>query len=205
MPACLALLAGAALAFYFTQNGSGRIGGEIAPQKMLWLLHAVILWLVLPLAIALDRRADPGLRLTFVALFVLMALRGLIEMWMLYVSRNWSPWYGIAHDSLCLLVLGAGFVRAAAVGRQGRVNGWLYAHLAITAAAFVPEIYFAHYMAAHFNTAGEAAIYFVPDDPRHRQVLLVTAAVVSFLTAYLPVFIWGWLFGSSGSKHTARG
>lgn len=203
---CLALLGAAAVAFYRTQNGGGRVGGEIAPQKMLWLLYAVILWIVLPLAIALDRRAHPALKSAFLALFALMALRGGIEMWMLYVSRNWSPWYGIAHDVLCVLVLGVGLVRSATQrAYRGRCISWLYVHLAVTAAAFLPEIYFAHFMATHFNTAGEAAIYFVPDDPQYREVLRVTSILVLALTVYLPVFLWGWLFGSAGSKRTPHG
>lgn len=196
----LGVLVAAAVVFYATQNTGARIGGEIAPQKMLWLLHAVFLWLVLPLAIACDARADRGIRAVFLALFVLMALRGAIEMWMLYVSHNWSPWYGIAHDLLCLSVLLVGLQRALRL-RAGAAatDRWLLVHLAVTAAAFLPEIYFAHYMAENFNTAGEAAIYFVPDDPRHATVLRVTTGAVAALSLYLPVFLWRWL-GDCGRR-----
>jgi hypothetical protein len=152
-----------------------------------------------------DARASARMRSAFCALFGLMSLRAVVEAWMLYVAHNWSPWYGIGHDVLCALVLGIWIVRVAR-GADGhrRVDAWLGLHLVVTALAFVPEIYFAHYMLAHFNTAGEGAIYFVPDDPRHGEVLRVTWGVVSFLTVYLPVFLWGWLFGAAGSRHTMR-
>lgn len=201
----LAVMAAGGIAFFLTQNGSGRIGGEMAPQKMLWLFYAIVLWLVLPGAVVFDRRASPPIRAAYCALFALMVLRAIAEGWMLYVSRNWSPWYGIGHDVVCMVV---GLVAAVSVARSAgirrSVDRWLYANLVVTLLAFVPEIHFAHYMVGNFNTAGEAAIYFVPDDARHREVLGMTSALVTFLTLYLPVFIWGWLVGAAGSKDTKR-
>lgn len=199
----LVALGTAALGFYLTQNGSGRIGGEIAAPKMLWLLYAVTLWLVLPFAIALDARTPRLVWRTCIVLFSVMALRGLIELWMLYVSLNWSPWYGIAHDALCMGLLGTGIVQAVRADEHRKPLGGLLAiHLVVTALAFVPEIYFAHYMATHFRTVGEAAIYVVPDDPRYRGVLQVTTLVVAALSIYLPAFLWGWLFGPTRCMHS---
>jgi hypothetical protein len=201
----LAAFAAAAIGFYFTQNASGRIGGEMAAQKMLWLYYAIVLWLLLPGAVLFDARASSQVRAAYAALFALMSLRAVVEAWMLYVSHNWSPWYGIGHDVACVLVVGFGAVQVARVGGiRSRVDRWLYAHLVVTVLAFVPEVYFAHYMLANFNTAGEAAIYFVPDDPAHREVLRVTWAVVAFFTLYLPVFFWGWILGAAGSRDTVR-
>lgn len=201
----LSVLALGALVFYASQNASGRIGGEIAPQKMLWLLYAIVLWGVLPLAIVLDRRADALLRKAYAVLLLLMLPRLPVELWMLYVTHNWSPWYGIAHDVACFLPLAA-FVALCWQSQSWRAapNGWLFTHLVVTAAAFAPEIYFAHFMLRHFNTAGEAAIYFVPNDPRYAEVLWVTTAVVVSLSIYLPLFLKGYLFGPAGSKPTLQ-
>lgn len=201
----LSALALGAVFFYGSQNSSGRIGGAIAPQKMLWLLYAIVLWGVLPLAILLDLRADALLRKAFAVLLLLMLPRLPVELWMLYVTHNWSPWYGIAHDVACFLPLTV--LIAFCWQRQtwrAAPNGWLFAHLVVTTAAFAPEVYFAHFMLRHFNTAGEAAIYFVPDDPSYAEVLWVTTVVVALLSIYLPLFLRGWLFGPAGSKHTSQ-
>jgi hypothetical protein len=198
-----AVLAVAGVVFYTTQNASARIGGAVAPQKVAWLAYAILLWFVLPFAIALDRRLAGTLRTAFGALLVFMLARGLIELWMLYVSLNWSPWYGIAHDLACIALL-AGFgvdgVRRG-MWRQAP-NGIVLVHLAVTASAFVPEIHFAHYMTQHFDTTGDAAVYFVPDAERHGAILARTGAVVLALSIYLPAFLWGWLVGTARSKHT---
>lgn len=199
---CALLCAGAAV-FYLTQNSSDRIGGPVAPQKIAWLAYAILLWVILPIAIVLDRRASAILRAAFGVLLVLMLARGAIELWMLYVTLNWSPWYGIAHDVVCVAVLAWFGVQAMRL-RVARTpaNGSLLLHLAVTATAFIPEIYFAHYMTQHFNTVGDAAVYFVPAEERYRDVLRVTTAVVVALSIYLPVFLWEWLVGTARSKHT---
>jgi len=124
---------------------------------------------------------------------------------MLYVARSWSPWYGIAHDAGCVIAIVFCMVPIArSHGLGGRANAWLLGHLFVTTVAFLPEIYFAHYMLGNFNTTGEGAIYFVPNDERHGVVLGVTTVLVTFVSLYLPVFLWGWLFGSAGSKHSRR-
>jgi hypothetical protein len=56
-----------------------------------------------------------------------------------------------------------------------------------------PEIYYAWYMQAHFQTRGGNAIYFVPDDGQHVVALAVTAAVDIALIAYLAAFLPAWL------------
>jgi hypothetical protein len=125
---------------------------------------------------------------------------------MLYVSLNWSPWYGIGHDVFCGSVLAAWAVRLfAASGLGGRLERLVLLHMGITALMFVPEIYFAWYMQAHFNTQGDAAIYFVPDDPAYAVVLRVTTAAVVFLSIYFPVFLFQWLHGAPDSNRTAAG
>jgi len=198
-----ALLCAGAFMFYIDQNASNRIGGPVAPQKLAWLLCAILLWIVLPAAILLDGRVASMLRFGFGILLLLMLARGVIELWMLYITLNWSPWYGIAHDVLCLAVLAACSARAIRAGVwQSTPNAVLLVHLVVTALAFLPEIYFAHYMTQNFNTMGDAAVYFVPDEERYRDVLGVTTAVVIALGIYLPLFLWGWLVGTARGKRT---
>lgn len=195
--AAVAGLALAALGFYWVQNQYRPIGGEISWRKLLWLAYAIFLWFLLPLLIGADARVAPALRKPFVVLFVLMLARGLIELWMLYVSLNWSPWYGIGHDLVCATVLLSYLVRLwNAVASLGRLERLILVHVAVTALMLGPEMYFAWYMQAHFNTQGDGAIYFVPDDPAYHVVLRATTAAVAFLTLYLPWFLLQWLHGS---------
>jgi hypothetical protein len=72
----------------------------------------------------------------------------------------------------------------------------------MTALAFVPEIYFAWYMQAHFTNQGEAAIYFVPDDPAHAYALNVTAAAVVCSSGYLAYFLYRWLHATTDGNRT---
>lgn len=188
--AALGLVAGVAVAFYVVQNTLRPVGGQIALVKQVWLAEAVLLWGVLPLLLLGDARLAGCLRRAFATLAVLMLARATIELWMLYVTLDWSPWYGIGHNALCVAVL-AGF--AARCRPRSALEELARRHLVVSAMFFVPETYFAWYMQAHFVTAGPRAVYFVPGDASHGQVLLITTAVVVTLTAYLAVFLRRWM------------
>jgi hypothetical protein len=190
----LALLVASAALFFDLQNRLHPVGGPVSAPKMAWLALALLIWLVLPALLAADPRASPGLRRAFAVLLLLIVARGAIEGWMLYVSLNWSPWYGIAHDLLCIAALSWLAARATASGALDRV---VRTHLFVTILAFVPEIYFAWYMQAHFVTRGDQAIYFVPDDPAYADVLFVTKTVVICLGIYLAFFFRRWLHGTT--------
>jgi hypothetical protein len=189
-----ALLATAAV-FDWLQNEYRPVGGEISWPKLFWLAYAIFFWFVLPGLIAADPRLAKAWRKPFFVLFLLMLARGVVEGWMLYVSLNWSPWYGIGHDVVCAAVL---LASAAALHRhaESKLERLMLAHLCLTALMFGPEMYFAWYMQAHFDTQGEDAIYFVPDDPAYVVVLRATTAAVALLTLYLPFFLMQWLHGA---------
>lgn len=198
--ASLAALALTACTFYWVQNHFRPVGGEISVPKLLWLCYAIALWGVLPALLSLDRRIPLRWRQAFAALLVLMLLRGAAELWMLYVLLNWSTWYGFAHDLACVILLSILGYRA---GRPRLPTERVAAvHLAVTTAAFLPEMYFAWYMQAHFATRGAQAIYFVPDDPRYAEVLRVTIGVVVCLSLYFPPFLSRWLHAQAPVSHS---
>ena len=198
----VAAVAALAAAFYWVQNQYRPIGGEVSAAKAAWLGCAILFWIVLPAVLVGDARLAPAVRRPFAALLALMLARAPVELWMLYFSLNWSPWYGIMHDAACLALLVAWLVpllRAQWPPRERCV----IAHLAFTAALFLPEMYFAWYMQHHFSTQGEAAVYFVPDDPVYAQVLRATTATVVVATLYLPFFLVRWL-NASIERHLPR-
>lgn len=111
--AALVGLGALAWRFYRRQNSrgvKGVKGGAISPPKMAWLFFTVFLWfIVCPLA-ALDPGLETGVRQVLGAFAVSMWLRGLAELYMLYVSRNWRPPIGVAHDVFCIALVAGGVV-----------------------------------------------------------------------------------------------
>jgi hypothetical protein len=191
--ATIAALALAAMVFYQVQNNLRPVGGDISIVKLLWLAGAILLWGVLPLLLLADPRLGLRLRRAFAALAALMLARAAVEGWMLYVTLNWSPWYGIAHDALCAAVL---LAFAARTLPSNPLEGAVRVHLWVTAAFFAPEMYFAWYMQAHFTTQGETAVYFVPDEAAYADVLRATTVAVVCLAMYLPLFLRRWILVS---------
>jgi hypothetical protein len=189
-----------ALAFHAAQNRFALTGGGVALSKGIWLGLAVLFWLVLPALILADWRIAAALKQPFRLLLLLMAARGVAELSMLYFFKNWSPFYGIAHDVLCAALLWGWCARHLAVRHAGRNDPratLLWWHALFTGALFLPEIYYAWYMQAHFTTRGASPVYFVPDDAAHQQVLAVTTAVDAFALAYLCCFLVAWLHGNA--------
>jgi len=185
-----------AVAFWWMQNHLRPVGGEIALQKALWLAEAILLWLVIPLFVITDSRTHVDVRRAFTVLLGLMLVRAVIELWMLYVAHIWSTWYGIVHDLICAGTLIGFMVRIAATAHPlPRKRLWL-TQLGVTAAAFAPEIYFAWYMQAHFNTKGGQAVYFVPNDPAHAFTLNVTTTAVVCFSVCIGFFLQRWLHGT---------
>jgi hypothetical protein len=189
-----------ALAFHAAQNRFALTGGNVALCKGIWLGLAVLFWLVLPALILADARIAPALKQPFGLLLLLMGARGAAELLMLYVFRNWSPFYGIAHDLLCVALLWGWCFRRRGLRTAGhgvqRASA-LWRHAWFTGALFVPEIYYAWYMQAHFTTRGASPVYFVPDDAAHSQVLAVTTVVDAAALAYLCLFLFAWLHGNA--------
>ncbi len=138
----IAILVVAAIGFSRLQNRLGMIGGEIALPKLAWLMLAIFMWLGLPLLLALDARSPHYLRWLFGFTFVSMAVRGIIELWMLYGPKNWSPAYGIAHDLFCMLGMGACWLLAWQAGEVAQAP-LLAVHGVVSTLLFVPEIWFA--------------------------------------------------------------
>jgi hypothetical protein len=201
--AALSAVAGialAAVAFHAVQNWMALTGGGIAWPKSVWLGCTILYWFVLPALLVGDVRLGVAWRRPFALLLALMVLRGVIELWMLYVSHNWSPFYGIAHDAACLAMLG-GFAFRAAAGtpswRQGGLPRTACVHAIATGLLFIPEMYFAWYMQANFRTQGDHPVYFVPDDAAHTRVLHLTAAADAAAVLYLPAFLYAWLHGNT--------
>ena len=186
--AMLALLAMVGAMFYRYQNGAHGPGGHIALPKLIWLAGALLYWYVLPALFLLDARLAETRRLH--GLFLAnMGLRAVIELWMMYVSHNWHPLYGIAHDVFSAGLSLAIFHRIGTHTPLARPQRRFYALLC---AMFLIETGFAAYML--LLVAGQGPVYFVPPEAGHSGVLALTWATVLFLAAYLVTLVRSWLY-----------
>ena len=188
------ILGGLALfasAFYSLQNSGVFPGGQVAAIKLAWLMCAILFWYLLPGLMLLDGRLQPAVRRALLVLLASMMVRGVVELIMMYVSNNWHPWIGIGHDSFMFLLM---LVIAMRVfpGADRLYAGFL----AVATMMFVPEAGFAWYMLVNASDPG-SVVYFVPDDPEHGRIMIVTAACVATLMVYLVFFTRQWLYGST--------
>ena len=180
-----------ALVFYPLQNAGVLPGGQVAAVKVAWLAYAILIWYLLPALLLCDARILPTARFAISVLLLSMLARGVVELYMMYVTSSWHPWMGIAHNgftfSLMLLVLAVSF-------RSMERLYWVY--LVVASAMFVPESGFAWYMLSNASESG-SAVYFVSGDTQHRWIMNLTFTCVIALTVYLSFFLRQWLYGQT--------
>ena len=180
----------AALLFYVVQNRGWLEGGNIALPKLLWLAYAILFWFCLPALIVLDTRTPAVWRRIYALFLVNMLLRAAVELFMMYVTNSWSPYYGIGHDLFTILLL----FTVAGLYRKGLQRGLLLINLIAIVAMFVIEVGFVLYMLLQVS-GGEHTVYFVPGDQQHAAVLQITWLVNILLTIYLYAFFRRWTRG----------
>jgi hypothetical protein len=165
--------------FQRTQNRKGATGGRISPPKMAWLFYAVFLWFIVCPLMALDAAVSPAASLVLGLFGASMWVRGVAELYMLYVSRSWRPPYGIGHDGLCIaLVLGAlAWHRSHWLGPLSPADGWTLALVALVLVSLVIEIAYAalFFQAVHGATTGADGIWFADEEQaRFRRINRLT-------------------------------
>ena len=196
--AALVVLTGSAgLFFYRRQNVRRALGGRISRAKAAWLVFAILFWLgVCPILAFESRMPDPWR--TALGVFALnFWVRGLVELWMLYVSKNWRPPYGIAHDAFSVVLV---VVAVALSPKAWEGSPWDWMGLAATATlllSLVAETYYAivfHALVAG-RTTGDDGVWFADqEDPKFVRVNRVTAVINVPLYGFLGVLLaaaWG--------------
>ena len=182
------LLASTAVFFYQIQNNQQLPGGGIALVKLFWLASVLFCWFIVPALLLLDQQLQAvhfGLQLFLMN----MLMRAVIELYMMYVSLNWHPYYGIAHD-LFSIVLSA---YLALVIKNNRL---IRPYFIIMAVLFIIETGFAWYM-LHYVHHGHDPVYYVPDNADHSAILKMTGVVVASLFVYLLFFMRQWWYARS--------
>ena len=179
--------------FFVRQNQTEQMGGRIATAKMLWLLYVIFVWFLLSPVLSFDESLLPPIRILFGVISILMWVRGLVELCMMYIFKNWRPPYGIAHDILCCLSLGLGMLwYLSGWTTFSQVDIWMIAMLSVVLLTFVLETYYAviFYQIVGEHTTGEDGVWFANrEDPRFRQVVRITALWNILLYIFLVLFL----------------
>jgi hypothetical protein len=183
-------LAAISLWFYYRQNFAGQIGGAISVAKLLWLDYALLAWFIVPFFVWRSPLIDPQLRGIYGAYLANFLVRGVVELWMLYVTVSWIPPYGITHD-----VFSIGLVTGLLLRRRGKLcqlhdgeNSAARRFLVSIRLGLVCEIILAWLF--YRATEGAIGIYFASDDPHFAFINRLTSAIVLFAYLDLLNFLW---------------
>ena len=184
--AVLALLAAAALAFRHGQNVGGHIGGPISWPKLLWLAYTLAAWFVVAFFFWRSDLVAPGRRRAYGWHLASFTLRGLVELWLIYVAVAWIPPYGIAHDLfnvalITALAHGAGAPRSPA---DRAAAGFLVS----IRVGLCCEVVFAWLF--HQVADARRGVYFAADDPRWALINGLTTAVLVVAVPDLLRVLW---------------
>ena len=174
------LLIISAVFFYWLQNSGQLEGGKIALPKLIWLVYAIVLWFLIPAFIVKDRQVLEPWRTIFRIFLINMLLRGIVELYLMYVTVSWSPYYGIFHDVFSIFLLVSLLLLL-----RGNIQKDLYfGYAGVVLITLMIEIGFVFYMLR--NVSGNAnSIYFVPNHASHCVILSITWVVVGLITIYL--------------------
>jgi hypothetical protein len=170
----LAALLLAALAFRRGQNVAGYIGGPISWPKLAWLAYALAGWYLVALFFWRSPLVAPARRRAYGWHLLGFTLRGVVELWLIYVAVAWIPPYGITHD-----LLDIGLITAVARGAGPPLNeaDRAAAHfLTSIRLGLCCEIVFAWLF--HQAVDARDGIYFAADDPAWLPINRLTLAVV---------------------------
>jgi hypothetical protein len=165
--------------FQRAQNRKGVSGGRISAPKVAWLFYAVFLWFIVCPLVALDEAVSPAAGKVLGLFSASMWVRGVAELYMLYVSKSWRPPYGIGHDGLCIvLVLGAlAWHRAHWLAPLSPTESWALALVGLVLVSLVIEIAYAalFFQAVSGATTGEDGIWFADEEQeRFRRINRLT-------------------------------
>jgi hypothetical protein len=151
--------------FGWRQNRGGVVGGPISLPKVLWLNLTLTVFFGIPAVLWRDAALSPGMRALWGWLLLSFVLRGVVELYLIYVTIGWKCVYGISHDFFQLALAG---VLAAALPLGGPEDARARAFLWLYSAVLVVEAG----MAKAFSRLADpkTGIYFASDDERFKRV-----------------------------------
>jgi hypothetical protein len=180
------LWAGAALAvvmglrFRAKQNAEHAKGGRISNPKVLWLFFAIWFWFIECAVLSFEPALPWPYRVILGVHATSMWVRGVIELFMLHVTKNWRPPIGITHDAVCIAtVLGLGAWFGGRMLELGAWGLWAPALVVMLVVSLIVELLYAwlFFHAVEGKTTGDDGIWFAdPESERFRRINRITFA-----------------------------
>lgn len=99
-----------ALWMFFRQNSGKKLGGPISISKALWLYWTISVWFFLIPLTLMHGDWPMAAWWGWGILTVSFWLRGVAELYMLFVTKNWTPKIGITHDLVTLAAVIASYL-----------------------------------------------------------------------------------------------
>ncbi len=189
----IATLGGLCICFWWWQNTYGKVGGQIALVKALWLFTALTHFFLIPAWLWRDDQLDASTR-KFYGLFLGgFVLRALIEMPLLLLTHSWRCGHGILHDALMLAMLVFAWKLKDPIGQ-------------FFACLLVIALLCEGWNAWMFGQLGspETGIYFADESARFAFVNRVTAAELILCGSLLAIWLRSYWKGGSACDCTTK-
>jgi len=145
--------------------------------KLAWLITVVVYWYVLPVYWLMDCASNQKVQLACGLFLIFMLLRAVVELGMMYISKNWLHIYGIGHSMFTAALC---FILAWCVFRTHRLTGLYFFYCTCL---FVLESWFATYLKSVSD--GDGSVFFIDSSPEHNVMLRITSIAVIISVAML--------------------
>ncbi|ACY17254.1 hypothetical protein [Haliangium ochraceum] len=160
-----------------------RMGGRIAPAKALWLFYTLWTWLLLVPLLVSTAALPSSVRLVWGGFALAMWLRVPVEGYLMFVSKNWRPPIGIAHDAACLAWL---VLAGALCMRALPWTIWVFHGGLVLAVAMETYYAWGFWQIVGAGTQGDDAVWFASEqDPRFAHLVRVTGRMNGPIVAAL--------------------
>jgi hypothetical protein len=187
---------GGVTGWFYLRQRRGGIGGTMSMAKALWLNFAIAFWFVVCPLLALSPGFGQPWRFILWSHSAHWWARGVIELFMLYVTKRWRPPYGIAHDIFSVVWVGgwAAFGAREATTHDA-VGAAVVAALALSLCLETGYAWVFHQL-VEGRTTGDEGIWFADaQQALFRRVNRVTAAFNAPLYAGLAALLY-WLISN---------
>ena len=164
--------------FFMTkkQNSGKKMGGGISPAKSFWLFYCVYSWFLLMPFVLYQNLVPAPLYTIWLGFVGWMFFRGIIELFMMFYTKNWTPPLGIGHNLSCLA-----WLIASSIYYFPKLIELPLPHIVFHTGlvwGLVMETYYAirFYQIVGQKTKGEEAVWYASkENPTFRKVVFITA------------------------------